>query len=339
MTTEQLLRDMLHDLTPEPPREIDLDGVAVRVLTPTPAPRSGRRDRWLPSLAAAAVVALVAGGVLLFRGGTATHPAAPAGSSPRASATPAPTHSAAPVPGPALSGTVYLGGARVALPSGWVARSLPGQSYPVWCVSPKSAVPTASAADCTITFTAIPGVPGNGFSSESGGSYDPGQQFCSAGATPTYNKVFGFRDLGGRTADFRHWTFNCPDGTTVAISQYTVATGPAYILYSRHATAAVDAVLAGIATKSVLPAQRTTLRYEILGSIESRLHRSDGYAVVLRPWTRQADGQFVAVPGGVRQTYVIPNSLVPADVLPALTGLIQLTTDGTHVTALSIVGG
>jgi hypothetical protein len=61
--------------------------------------------------------------------------------------------------------------------------------------------------------------------------------------------------------------------------------------------------------------------------------------VRLQPLVRQDDGQFVPVPGGKAETYVIPDNLVPPGLEVNLVGPVALTTDGDEVTALTIVGG
>jgi hypothetical protein len=147
---------------------------------------------------------------------------------------------------------------------------------------------------------------------------------------------YAVRDFGGRAAQYRQWSDVC--GTSaVQVTQYLVLTDPAYILYSNHADPTVRAVMTHLAATATLPAQVAPLSYDIMGNVESLSHHADGYHVRLAPWTRQHDGQFVPVPGGTTSSYIIPNSLVPS----ALTviGLIELTTNGRQVTALTIVGG
>lgn len=71
---EQRLADWLHDITPEPPRTVSLEDIAARV-GHEPPPRRPRS--WLPLLAAACVVALVAALALALRDTGSTRPAHP----------------------------------------------------------------------------------------------------------------------------------------------------------------------------------------------------------------------------------------------------------------------
>ena len=150
--------------------------------------------------------------------------------------------------------------------------------------------------------------------------------------------AYGFRPLGGRDADFREWIDNCAGGARHDVAQYVVVTPRAYVLFSDQAAPSVKAMMTAVAAHSVLPAQIAPLRYDIMGNVENRVLRADGYDVQLKPWTRLHSGQFVSVPGGSSATYVIPTAFVP-DQGVTLTGLIELATDGRHVTALTIIGG
>jgi hypothetical protein len=110
-TEEQRLTDWLHEVTPEPPREIDPATIAARVSRRAPR-------RWLPALAAACVVALVAGLVLALRsGGKHTPPSRPSptlGKTHSAPSSRVPSSGAAPPPRPiGLWHGVPLGNTRV----------------------------------------------------------------------------------------------------------------------------------------------------------------------------------------------------------------------------------
>lgn len=74
-----------------------------------------------------------------------------------------------------------------------------------------------------------------------------------------------------------------------------------------------------------------------LGLVVTNTKLAHGYRVVLAPAMRQADGQFVAIPGRATVTYVIPDALVPDGI--TLLGPIVVTARGMQVTALTIVGG
>jgi hypothetical protein len=78
--------------------------------------------------------------------------------------------------------------------------------------------------------------------------------------------------------------------------------------------------------------------HTLLGLVVSHTKLADGYRVVLAPAIRQADGQFVAIPGRATVGYLIPTSLVPDEGI-TLVGPIELTIDGQQVTGLTIAGG
>lgn len=89
----------------------------------------------------------------------------------------------------------------------------------------------------------------------------------------------------------------------------------------------------------VSPSQSPPRGRTILGLVLSKAKVAGGYRVTLAPAKRQlSDGQFVAIPGRARVSYVIPASLV-LDGGASLGGAIEVTVDGQHVTALAIVGG
>jgi hypothetical protein len=72
----------------------------------------------------------------------------------------------------------------------------------------------------------------------------------------------------------------------------------------------------------------TSLRYPILGKVQSVTHLSNGYHVRLQPLVRQDHGQFVPVPGGKADTYAIPDHLVPPGLEVNLVGPLALTIVG-----------
>jgi hypothetical protein len=152
---------------------------------------------------------------------------------------------------------------------------------------------------------------------------------------------YGYRTFGGRAADYRRWHYACRSGRSYDFAQYVVATKPAYVLFANRATPRMRAMMGMLAANSLLPPRRAPLPYEVLGSIESRSHQRDGYHVTVRPCVRRPNlptTQFVAVPGGPADTYVIPDRMVP-DQGVTLGGVIELDTDGWNVTYLGITGG
>lgn len=335
MSIEETLSSLLHELTPDPPNAVTVEQVAQRVRDARP-PRDTRRTWWVGVAAAAASVIIVAIAVVALR-------VTPRHGAPAVDHTPPPTSSAptrsvsaVPTPGPALSGPVNLDGARFVLPSGWVARRLPSQASPTWCLSPSSRPPVTTRSRCELWFSQLPDPPGRRFSAMVETGY--GFPVCDElSARRTLNE-FAIRPFGGRAADYLQSHIRCANGAAYDITQYLIVTKPGFILYSDHASPAVRAVMATLAHDSTLPTQTAALRYTIMGDVENRTHSSAGYRVTLRPWTRLSDGQFVAIPGGTANSYVIPDSLVPDQGI-TLTGLIELTTNGDRVTALTIIGG
>lgn len=248
-------------------------------------------------------------------------------------------------PGPATSGTVHLAGATVKLPDGWVARELPTDVGRAWCLSPTT-VPAVNNADrCALTLRRLPDPPARGvFAVNAVGAINRWPAIGECSAAGQMGKMlfrYGYRTFGGRDADYRRWHYACRNGRTYNFAQYVVATKPAYVLFSNQATKHIRAVMSTVVANSLLPTRRAPLRYEVLGSIESRSHQRDGYHVTVRPCVRRPNlpaTQFVTVPGGTADTYVIPDRMVP-DQGVTLVGVIELDTDGSKVTYLGITGG
>ncbi len=72
-------------------------------------------------------------------------------------------------------------------------------------------------------------------------------------------------------------------GVVNDVTEYVVATNPAYALYTVNTDAKARTVLAELIVNSKLPAQVAPLPYYIQGDIEWRNHHADGYHVRLQP--------------------------------------------------------
>lgn len=159
--------------------------------------------------------------------------------------------------------TVTLGGARLTLPAGWVAERVASstQSHPIlptWCLMPHSGPAPASsdAANCTIAFSAAPtGPSAPALTVDTPGGLAGNPEYCDP-AHPQTISLLGKQEstLGARPASYRNWLYACADGTRWPVEQYVVATAPAYVLYSSHATPAVHALMTNIAKTAQLPA-------------------------------------------------------------------------------------
>jgi hypothetical protein len=254
----------------------------------------------LPLVAAASVVAVVAGSVgasqLLADDGPAAHPS-PVVSGSR---TPSPSPSAVPPSVPPSTATrtsravnrsttgspppshaksvrptgraVTLGAATINLPVGWVARDL-RQYYqggsPVfvgWCLTAASTAVVAN--QCPLRLYAVD-PHGNPLDVDLEGGLAANPEYCGQGASAVQEQ-YGDRSFGGRAADWRLWVQHCrASGLTWHIEQYVVPTVPGYILFSDHADAAVHAGMNHIVASSVLPPQTATVRLADRGYVRS----------------------------------------------------------------------
>jgi hypothetical protein len=78
-------------------------------------------------------------------------------------------------------------------------------------------------------------------------------------------------------------------------------------------------------------------RTSTLGLVLTRTVVAHGYRILMVPARHTPAESYVAIPGRAASTYMIPRSWVPKAFL--LSGPIVVTTDGTRLTALEIVGG
>ena len=220
------------------------------------------------------------------------------------------------------------------LPTGWVARQLASTADPTWCFALESPAGAASTVDCRLWFRALLHQPSDTI--EAG--FEP-----SCDSQPEEFDVVesGVRTFGGRSAIYAESMDTCGSnpGAVNDVTEYIVATSPAYALYSHNTDAKVRTVLAELVANSKLPAQLAPLPYYIQGDIEWRSHHADGYHVRLQPVipTYTADGVELT-PIGHLIGLVIADSLV-TDNGVTLIGQVELFTDGWQVTHVTIDGG
>lgn len=342
----------------------------------TPARRTARRRPprapWmLPLVAAASVVAVVAGSVgvtqLVADDGPASHPsplvsgsisqsAAPsagpssastakpssaAPSTPRSTpsrSTPDPSHVSRP-PGR----TVVLGDADVYLPVGWEARDIeayspPGSSsiYPGWCLTPKT---TPVRPDkCPVRLVTISTVT-NDVDVDIEGGLSANPHYCFP-QEKSVSEQYGDRTLGGRAADWRRWEYVCKTGQRWTIEQYVVPTLKGYVLFSAEAGAAVHDALTAIAAHSSLPQQAAPVRLMDRGVVRSRRVVPDGTGDVeieLDRVIRTVDGDVNHNPATYE--YRVPANVVQATkAMPKVGDVVTVFSNGRRVTAVYAYG-
>ena len=316
-------------------------------------PRRRSRTTWLVMATAACVAGvLVAIALLVFPGGPERTPAGPV---PATSATSAPT-SPPPTPtspGPSTSpssaptqartlppNTVSVGGARLTLPSGWVAEALPrtdlsGPIMPTWCLmSNAGPVPAMQdSATCTIAFSAAEtGSATPQISVDTPGGLVSNPEYCGVGGGATTD-LLDYSDtyIGTRPADQRRWLFICKDGSQVSIEQYVADNAPGYVLFSSHATAEVHGIMADIAKTAELPEISAPLRLSDFGIVRSVEPTAGGYHVLVDRVVQGVGGIINNNP----QTYPydVPAALLGGQA-PKVGSLIGLTTNGAVVTGI-----
>lgn len=220
------------------------------------------------------------------------------------------------------------------LPTGWVARELASTADPTWCLALGSPTGAAETADCRLWFRALLHEPSDTIQAGFAPSCDSQPE--------EYNVVgTGVRSFGGRSANYAESMDTCGSnpGAVNDVTEYVVATNPAYALYTDNTDATARAVLAELIVNSKLPAQVAPLPYYIQGDVKWRSHHADGYHVRLQPVTPTdtADGVELT-PIGHLTGFVIPDRLVDDDG-GTLIGQVELSTDGWHVTHVTIDGG
>lgn len=240
-----------------------------------------------------------------------------------------------PSPLPPASTAVDLGGARLRLPVGWVAREVadPNQYGSSvysreWCLAPASSA-GPPRADCQLQFGPVApvttsGVPVN--SSVPLGTPAGGKQLSCPAAVFWQQMGGGFIHLGQRPGIESDFTGSCPDGSTPSVMQYVVDTAPGYVLFAnQQLTPELTAVMFEIARYASLPAQNAPLLLYDIGTVKAVTRQSDRYLMTIAPVVRVA-GEWE--PAGEARSYLIG----PADLKYATVGTqVAVTTDGTKV--------
>ena len=239
--------------------------------------------------------------------------------------------------------TVNLGGAILTLPTGWVAEQVATTAnshsiVPTWCLMPHSAPAPAGpdAANCPIALRAVSTVstPPQ-MSVDTPGGLVGNPEYCDPAHSQTVSLV-GYQDskIGARSADYRHWLYVCADGSQWPVEQYVADNVPGYVLYSSHATAAVHAVLTGIAQTAQLPGGTAPLRLSDFGIVRTVTAATGGYQITLDRVVRGTSGLINNNP----QTYgyAVPAAAVVPGQSLKVGDLVELATNGTAVTHLQV---
>lgn len=330
----QSLQDVPPTRTPPPPPWATEAG---RTLTYVPA----TSRRWLHAGIGVAAAAAVVTAVVLATGhhGSPTPGGSPTGStvpttmsSPTTDAT-APTETPATTDAP-QSGTATLGGATVALPTGWSAVHSPNilAGASTWCLG--------EGGNCRVTFHRYDVVSYGGPEPEvPTGTTVATSKYCGTDA-PAGPVLIASRTttVGGREAEYRQWTLDCPTGT-LTIAQYVLPSAPAYEIFVKSDNAAVVTDLEAIAKATTFPAATGGLRYFDQGHVESATAAGDGYDIVLRRYTGGYVKDWVAT--DVRTTYHLKTTVLGTEYVIGNLGrdVLQLVTDGTAVTTVLFPGG
>ena len=281
---------------------------------PESATRRAPRPPWLmPLVAAASVVAITAGIVAMQTWGR-TGAQAPAASTAPSVAPPSPPSapSASTLPTgtsastPATTAVHQLLGVRVALPTGWVVKDLvlPGGGSPIGttvCLGP--------GAECVVTLARLEPTR-NPVDVETEGGYLSNPAYCDAADGPQKRVLNEAADvaLGGRTADYRFWTWTCGDRKVHDIAQYVVAEPGGVRLYDQGLVRSIVAAGDG---------------YDL------SIDRTVGSSV--NEWTNSNPATYA---------YHLSTSVLPQGApVPAKGSPVQLFSDGVKVTQLVIPGG
>lgn len=305
--------------------------------------RPGVRPWLVPLLAAAGAAAAIAAIVVPVRL-SADRPAGGPNigglTAPQSSSAAPPTATSdlnAPPPSPLspAATAVDLGGAKLRLPVGWVAREVAdprryGKSVysREWCLGPaKSAGP--ARPDCPLQFgptasATTSGVPVNAnvpLGNRLGGTSCPADALLTATGG-------GLVSFGQRDGFSSEWHDDCADSTpwtTPWILQYVVDTAPGYVLFSDQMTPELLAAMVEISQHASLPAQTGPLLLYDIGVVRAVTRRANGYLMTITP-SIQVGGDWE--PNGADRSYLIPH----ADLRLAAVGTrVGVTTDGTNV--------
>ncbi|GAA1878545.1 hypothetical protein [Lapillicoccus jejuensis] len=340
-----------------------------------PSARAARRT-WLTPLAVAASIAVVAaGGGLALAQQHRTQEAPPATQTVTAEPTSASPTSSTGTPSTTATGTatgtatatgtgtvappatssapssatttpaqrVTAGSATLLVPAGYTVtqKSAQGAAVPTWCLN------SPGTADCVITFIDYHGTTSQALSSDTPGGYAANPEYCGAGVVDSNPTKPGTSSVqlvdysegqwSGRAAEFRHWRYDCTDGTTYDVAQYTVMTAAPYGLFTEKASADVIATMAQVVAGSTLPPATSSVRLYDHGIVRSVTTAPDGSAVIA------VDRVVIGRANGSTQTY--PYTVPSGTTFPDLKGgpapltaaqldgrTVTLTTDGSVVT-------
>lgn len=233
----------------------------------------------------------------------------------------------------AAGAAVLLGGARLVLPTGWVAKPV-AAALPSWCLLAAAEPVPRETDDCPVLFARIPegggglsylvDVPGVVLQ----GSVPP----CRGGRSTEQLLGYAETSFGGRPADYRRWQFGCTNGTHYQVEQFVVDSGPGYLAYSQHADAAIHSIMAQLAATATLPARTTALRYSDFGIVRSLSHRPDGLQLTV---DRVVDSAGTLINGSpTSYPYLVPYPAIRSQQQIGVGSTVALLTDGVGVLAL-----
>lgn len=313
---------------------------------PESATRRAPRPPWLmPLVAAASVVAITAGIVAMQTWGRTGAQAPAASTAPSVAPTSPPSApSASTLPTgtsastPATTAVHQLLGVRVALPTGWVVKDLvlPGGSSPIGttvCLGP--------GVECVVTLARLEPTR-NPVDVETEGGYLSNPAYCDAADGPQKRVLNEAADvaLGGRTADYRFWTWTCGDRKVHDIAQYVVAAPVGYILSSEKADAGTRAAMTFIAANSVLPpAEPGGVRLYDQGLVRSIVAAGDGYDLSIDRTVGSSVNEWTNSNPATYAYHLSTSALPQGAPVPAKGSPVQLFSDGVKVTQLVIPGG
>lgn len=326
---EQLLKQRLN-------QAVDAELGSPRTAPPFKIPPVQHRIRpWLlPLLAAAAVVAVVAGTL------GATHALSRKQLTPPASPGPAVSISVAPSPTPATSSPprhpdtghpttvarstppavslTTLGNAQLALPPGWVARDfhqylnansglvLAGQA---WCLTPADIAASTKFEACPLEFLELPLVDKDEVDPAYQGASPSNPEYCTPGRTTDYQHTTGLAEFGGRKAVHYTWGVTCSDtGARHTQEQYVIPTGPGFVFYSGQPADSIGPPLSYLAAHSKLPAASNALPFCDGGTVLSVTKVPGSYRVRIARDLLPVETAGVTV-GASQATYYVPDTL------------------------------
>jgi hypothetical protein len=262
--------------------------------------------------------------------------------------TPGSRHHKTAVPPSPPPNSVTLGGARIVLPTGWVARPYSeylkkgfGIGYTqAWCLTPRSTPASTANNACPVTFGAMTGRDVQLDPDEQGG-LPANAEYCFQGQRIASDVAQGdIRPFGGRLAFWYREDVRCTSSAApVHYAQYVVAGTPAYILYTGTSNASTRSAMSSIAQHSTLPRQTSGLLLADIGRI-TRMTGS-GSAVRLTLTRVYATGasaknRYVDIPGQT-VSYTVTTALLHSGALqgPIRKGsIVKIQTNGTAVTAI-----